>query len=85
MSQVPDMPEQRREIAPPEDYVATFVGFKPGQNVLEDLVARFHDRPIWVAGGEEARRETEKRAAQKEVIGFILRRLGQIKEDADAA
>ena len=69
-----------REIAPPEDYAATFEGFKPGQNVLEDLVARFHDRPIYVPGGIEAQRETEKRAAQKEVVGFILRRIGHIKE-----
>ena len=72
-----------REIAPAEDYVATFAGFKPGQNVLEDLVARFHDRPVYVAGGLEGQRETEKRAAQKEVVGFILRRIGQIKEDGD--
>lgn len=73
-----------REIAPPEDYAATFEGFKPGQNVLEDLVARFHDRPIYVPGGIEAQRETEKRAAQKEVVGFILRRIGHIKEDRNA-
>lgn len=74
-----------REIAQPEDYVATFEGFKPGANVLEDLVARFHDRPIYVPGGIEAQRETEKRAAQKEVIGFILRRIGHIKEDVNEA
>ena len=48
-----------REIAPPEDYAATFEGFKPGANVLEDLVARFHDRPIYVPGGIEAQRETD--------------------------
>lgn len=74
-----------REIAQPEDYVATFEGFKPGANVLEDLVARFHDRPIYVPGGIEAQRETEKRAAQKEVVGFILRRIGHIKEDVNEA
>jgi hypothetical protein len=73
-----------REIAPPEDYEATFAGFKPGQNVLEDLVARFHDRPIYMAGGIEAQRETERRAAQREVVGFILRRIGHIKEDGNA-
>lgn len=76
---------QNREIAPAEDYVATFEGFKPGQNVLEDLVARFHDRPIWVPGGLEAQRETDKRAAQKEVVGYILRRLGQVKEGNEDA
>jgi len=73
------MPEQA--LATPEDYVATFQGFKPGQNVLADLLARFHDRRIHVSGGLEAQRETEKRAAQKEVISFILQRLGQIGGD----
>lgn len=68
------------EMATIEDYVATFQGFKPGQNVLDDLVARFHDRPVYVPGGLEGQRETEKRAAQKEVVGFILRRLGQIHD-----
>lgn len=67
-------------IATPEDYVATFQGFRPGQKVLEDLVARFHDRAIYVSGGIEAQRETEKRAAQKEVVSFILKRIGQIGE-----
>lgn len=76
------MPEQA--LATPEDYAATFQGFKPGQNVLKDLVARFHDRTIYVSGGLEGSRETEKRAAQKEVIAFILRRIGQIGGDDNA-
>jgi hypothetical protein len=66
------------------DYQATFVGFKPGQKVLEDLLGRFHDRPVYVPGGLEGQRETEKRAAQKEVVGYILRKLGQIEEDPNA-
>lgn len=70
----------REEIATVEDYQQTFAGFKPGQKVLEDLVARFHDRAVYVRGGVEAQRETDARAAQKEVVGFILRRLGQIPE-----
>ncbi len=61
-------------------YHRVFVGHGEGRIVLEDMVARFHDRPIHVAGGIEAQRETEKRAAQKEVIGFILRRIGQISD-----
>ncbi len=69
------MPE--KPIATPEDYVATFQGFKPGQAVLEDLAARFHDRHIYKPGGTEGQRETERRAAQKEVIEFILARIGQ--------
>lgn len=81
------MPESKtkpEQIATPEDYVATFESFKHGQKVIEDLVARFHDRSIYVAGGLEAQRETERRAAQKDVITFILRRIGQIKGDQDA-
>ena len=69
------------EVATPEDYKHTFEGFRPGQKVLEDLVGRFHDRPIYMAGGIEGQRETEKRAAQKEVVGFILRKLVQIETE----
>lgn len=72
--------DERKEITVSEDYFATFEGFKPGQNVLEDLVAKFHDRPIYVPGGLEASRETEKRAAQKAVIEYILRRIGQVHD-----
>ena len=70
-----------RTPATPEDYQATFEGFRPGAKVLEDLLARFHDRPVYVPGGLEGQRETERRAAQKDVVGFILRKLGQIEED----
>lgn len=68
------------EIADRDMYHRVFVGHKEGVIVLEDLVARFHDRNIHVSGGLEAQRETEKRAAQKEVIGFILRRIGQVHQ-----
>lgn len=61
-----------------EIYHRVFVGHKEGAAVLEDLCGRFHDRQIHVPGGIEGQRETEKRAAQKEVIGFILRRIGSI-------
>lgn len=67
---------ERQLIAEPEDYVATFQGFKPGQKVLEDLTARYHDRRVYYPGGVDGQRETERRAAQKEVIEFILARLG---------
>jgi hypothetical protein len=39
---------------------------------------------VYVVGGLEAQRETEARAAQKEVVGFILRKIGQIEEDPHA-
>lgn len=68
-------------LATPEDYVQTFGEFRPGQKVLGDLSARFHDRNTYVPGGIEGQRETDRRAAQKEVITFILRRLGQIQGD----
>jgi hypothetical protein len=71
-------------LATAEDYKAVFVGFRQGQKVLEHLVALFHDRPVYVVGGLEAQRETEARAAQKEVVGFILRKIGQIEEDPHA-
>lgn len=70
-------------LAEPEDYVATFEGFKPGRKVLEDLCARFHDVDTYAPGGVEGQRETERRAARKEVVTFILRRLGQVKGDAN--
>lgn len=72
---------ERPTPATAEDYRATFEGFRPGAKVLEDLLARFHDRPVYVPGGLEGQRETERRAAQKDVVGFILRKLGQIEED----
>lgn len=77
-------PASQQPIATPEDYVATFEGFKPGQKVLEDLVARFHDRSIYVSGALEGQRETERRAAQKDVVTYILRRMGQIRGDGNA-
>jgi len=78
------MLEKAQPLAEPEDYAATFEGFRPGAKVLQDLVARFHDRDIYATGGLEGARETERRAAQKDVITFILRRIGQTGE-ADAA
>lgn len=74
-----------RRLATAEDYKQTFEGFKPGTHVLEELVALFHDRPVYVPGGIEGQRETEKRAAQKEVVGFILRKIGQIEEEQSNA
>jgi hypothetical protein len=68
---------EAQDLATAQDYEATFVGFKPGQSVLEDLTAHFHDRKVYVRGGIEGQRETDRRAAQKEVIEFILGRIGQ--------
>jgi hypothetical protein len=71
-------------IALREDYIATFQGFKPGQKVLLDLTARYHDRSIYVAGGIEGQRETERRAARKEVVEFILMMISKKGGDNNA-
>lgn len=59
-----------------------------GSKVLEHLVGKYHDRSIHVAGGIEGQRETEKRAAQKDVIGYILAMCAVLNEteseDAEA-
>lgn len=61
-------------------YHRVFVGHAEGAQVLEDLVARFHDRTVYVPGGVDGQRETERRAAQKQVIEYILRQVAQIAE-----
>ena len=43
-----------------------------GMTVLDYLDARFRVQRIYQAGGMEAQRETERRAAQKEVIDHIF-------------
>lgn len=76
--------------ADPSMYHRLFVGHHEGAKVLEDLTARFFDVTVYVPGGEDGARETSMRAAQREVIGFILRRIGQANvldpnnESADA-
>lgn len=59
-------------------YHRVFVQHAEGALVLEDLLARFHDRKIWQPGGAEGARETERRAAQAEVIRFVLGMCGQL-------
>jgi hypothetical protein len=61
-------------------YERVFVSNPDGALVLTDLCARFHDLPIYVRGGPEGARETEKRAAQQGVLRYILGRLGQLPE-----
>lgn len=57
---------------------ARVFGQGDGALVLEDLVARFFDRPVYVPGGIEAQRETDRRAARREVVAHILRQMGQV-------
>jgi hypothetical protein len=74
------IPAAKTQAADPAMYYRVFVQNAEGALVLEDLLARFHDRKIWVAGGAEGARETERRSAQQEVVRFILGRTGQLPE-----
>lgn len=47
-----------------------------GAAVLEDLVARFYDVNVW----HQDQRETDRRAARREVLQFILARIGQVND-----
>lgn len=59
-------------------YHRVFVGHHEGAKVLEDLTARFFDVEVYVAGGLDAQRETDRRAARREVVRYILMRTGQV-------
>lgn len=59
-------------------YHRVFVGHHEGALILEDLTARFFDIEVYVPGGEEAARETQRRAAQREVVRYILTKIGQV-------
>jgi hypothetical protein len=57
-----------------------------GQEVLEHLTAKFHDVRIYMPGGLEGQRETERRAARKEVMEYIYLMMANPKatiEDRD--
>lgn len=71
----PELTDGEKELAALYQRVLTS---PEGEKLMLDLTARFYDRPTYVAGGPEGARETERRAAQAEVIAFILRQLGQV-------
>lgn len=50
-----------------------------GAAVLEDLVARFYDVNVW----HPDQRETDRRAARREVLQLILARIGQVNDAPD--
>ena len=62
----------------PEMYARVFEGHHEGALILEDLTRRFFDVNVYVTGGIEAQRETERRAARREVVHYILTRIGQV-------
>ena len=67
---------------PPETYHAVFVRDPQGRAVLEDLVGRFHDCEL--APDPERTHDVAAAIGARKVLGFILRRISQIKlSDAD--
>lgn len=72
------MAEERLDAAV---YHRVFEGHREGAQVLAELTRRFYDVNVYVPGGEDAARETQRRAAQREVIHFILVRLSQVNVD----
>lgn len=61
-------------------YSRVFEGHAEGAILLEDLVRRFYDVQVFKPGGVEGARETDRRAARREVVHFILAQVGQVKE-----
>lgn len=87
------MPDNERNVGPVAGEVdpalerarmfnRVFDGTTEGAAVLEILDARFRAQRIYTAGGIDAQRETDRRAAQKEVIDYIydLLRRAQLGE-----
>lgn len=72
------------ERATPETYARVFEGHHEGRLILEDLTTRFFDVEVYVPGGVEAQRETDRRAARREVVRYILTRIGQVGQAEDA-
>lgn len=70
--------------ATPETYARIFVGHGDGAIVLEDLVARFYDRPSFVRGGDEGARQTDYNEGRRAVVHFILSQIGQVQRGDDA-
>lgn len=68
--------------ATPEMYARVFQGHAEGAILLEDLVARFYDRRSFTPGGVEGARATDFKEGRREVVSFILKQLGQVKEDS---
>lgn len=74
-------PETTALRVPPESYAVVFERDPVGKAILEDLVARFHDRALFV---KDSARETDFRLGQRDVLQFILRRIGQVHAEPQA-
>jgi hypothetical protein len=77
---ITEQPERLR--VPPETYARVLEADPLGRQILEDLVARFHDVPIFTKGPDGAR-VTDFNLGARHVVQFILRRIGQIHEPDD--
>lgn len=74
------------KLVDPAMYARVFEGHAEGRMILEDLVRRFYDVQVFVPGDLRGQRETERRAARREPIHFILAQMGQVQgEDHNAA
>lgn len=72
------MAEERK--ATPEMYARVFQGHAEGVIILEDLVYRFFDREVFVAGAQDGERATMIRIGERRAVGFILKQIGQVRE-----
>lgn len=66
--------KERDAVADAAMYARIFEDHAEGVLILEDLVARFYDVNVW----HQDQRETDRRAARREVLQFILNRIGQV-------
>lgn len=71
------MTDQLGRVAP-EAYARVFEQHHEGTAILEDLVARFYDVNTYVPGGIDGQRESDRRSARREVVHYILTKIGQV-------
>lgn len=65
-----------REPLPPEVYARVFEGMPEGQQILEELIVRFH-RGAVLAGGIDAIIQTYHREGERRVVDFLVSRINQ--------
>lgn len=61
----------------PDVYRTVFELDPQGRAILEDLVARFHDCPI--GSKDEETHRTARELGRRDVVQFVLRRIGQVR------
>ena len=79
------MADQEDNRCTPADYARTFEGSVSGQRVFEDMVKRFAGK-LWVPGGVEGARETDRNCGRRAVLDFICGQVNRAKgvEDPNA-